>query len=250
MSTATATTATATTATASTLLSPRLIIPPGHQNMPDDVLECSVHTLPKPLLREFRHVFADQYLSNAPSVAAGAGNGTAGAATAVVEHANDDGDGCDGGGSTTTTSSIEGPTTTTTTTTTKTRELLAIPTNQRARQDLVAVGDHIEEEKDRLLNVVRYKYHRNYIKCSPTSLVSFSLSFLFFVAHATCLAFACCLSSLLLFLLIMTVGLNTQTHTTTTTICGSLLTLHVNYVKRYVQEDIGQISLIHVPVFP
>jgi hypothetical protein len=34
------------------------------------------------------------------------------------------------------------------------KELLAIPTNQRARQDLVAVGDHIEQEKDRLLNVV------------------------------------------------------------------------------------------------
>ena len=32
--------------------------------------------------------------------------------------------------------------------------LLAIPTNQRAREDLVAVGEHIEEEKDRLLNVV------------------------------------------------------------------------------------------------
>jgi len=33
------------------------------------------------------------------------------------------------------------------------REILAIPTNQKARADLVAVGDHIEEEKDRLLNV-------------------------------------------------------------------------------------------------
>ena len=32
--------------------------------------------------------------------------------------------------------------------------LLAIPTNQKAREDLVAVGDHIEAEKDRLLNVV------------------------------------------------------------------------------------------------
>jgi hypothetical protein len=34
-------------------------------------------------------------------------------------------------------------------------ELLAIPTNQQARHDLVAVGDEIEEEKDRLLNCVR-----------------------------------------------------------------------------------------------
>jgi hypothetical protein len=35
-------------------------------------------------------------------------------------------------------------------------ELLAIPTNQKAREDLVAIGDHIEKEKDRLLNVVSY----------------------------------------------------------------------------------------------
>ena len=32
-------------------------------------------------------------------------------------------------------------------------QLLAIPTNQRAREDLVNIGDHIECEKDRLLNV-------------------------------------------------------------------------------------------------
>jgi hypothetical protein len=32
--------------------------------------------------------------------------------------------------------------------------LLAIPTNQRAQEDLVGVGDHVEQEKDRLLNVV------------------------------------------------------------------------------------------------
>ena len=31
-------------------------------------------------------------------------------------------------------------------------EFLAIPTNQRAREDLVAVGDKVEAEKDRLLN--------------------------------------------------------------------------------------------------
>jgi len=34
-----------------------------------------------------------------------------------------------------------------------TAEILAIPTNQCAREDLVAVGDKIEAEKDRLLNV-------------------------------------------------------------------------------------------------
>jgi hypothetical protein len=37
-------------------------------------------------------------------------------------------------------------------------ELLAIPTNQQARRDLVAVGDDVEQEKDRLLNVVRRLY--------------------------------------------------------------------------------------------
>jgi hypothetical protein len=44
----------------------------------------------------------------------------------------------------------------------KSLELLAIPTNQRARKDLVAVGDDIELEKDRLLNVV---------SCSSTGIV-------------------------------------------------------------------------------
>jgi len=32
-------------------------------------------------------------------------------------------------------------------------EFLALPTNQRAREDLVATGEAIEREKDRLLNV-------------------------------------------------------------------------------------------------
>lgn len=32
-------------------------------------------------------------------------------------------------------------------------EILALPTNQQAREDLVGVGDDIEDEKDRLLNV-------------------------------------------------------------------------------------------------
>lgn len=92
----------------STLLPPRLISQvPGST----DSLECSVHTLPKPLLREFRHVFGDQYLKTP----------------------GDDGE---------MVAASDG------------REMLAIPTNQHAREDLVAVGDHIEAEKDRLLNVV------------------------------------------------------------------------------------------------
>jgi hypothetical protein len=70
----------------------------------NDGIECSVHTLPKPLLREFRHVFGDTYVSSCHNLSC---------------------------------------------------EIIAIPTNQKAREDLVAVGDHIEKEKDRLLHVVR-----------------------------------------------------------------------------------------------
>lgn len=67
----------------------------------NDTLEVSVHTLPRPLQREFQHVFGD---------------------SPVIDGMSD-------------------------------AEFLAIPTNQRAREDLVGVGDHVEAEKDRLLNV-------------------------------------------------------------------------------------------------
>lgn len=90
--------------TTSTILTPRLLI---ERQGSYDSLECSLHTLPKPLLREFRHVFQDAYLQSP-----------------VPMNSNAQ------------------------------MELVAIPTNQRAREDLVAVGDHIEKEKDRLLNVV------------------------------------------------------------------------------------------------
>mmetsp|Transcript_5118 Transcript_5118/g.7787 ORF Transcript_5118/g.7787 Transcript_5118/m.7787 type:complete len:191 (+) Transcript_5118:174-746(+) len=89
--------------TSSTLVPPTLVCQtPGSQ----DALECSIHTLPKPLLREFSHVFGSNYLTfdNINNAAAN-------------------------------------------------KEILAIPTNQYAKEDLVAVGDHIEQEKDRLLNV-------------------------------------------------------------------------------------------------
>lgn len=90
--------------TSSVLLPPRLV---RTDNSTDDNLECSLHYLPKPLLREFGHVFHDEYLKfHSPK-------------------------------------SLE-----------DTLTLMAIPTNQRAREDLVAVGEHIEQEKDRLLNVV------------------------------------------------------------------------------------------------
>ncbi|KAL3815582.1 hypothetical protein ACHAXA_001561 [Cyclostephanos tholiformis] len=86
----------------SSLLPPRLVRLTAST---EDDLECSLHYLPKPLMREFGHVFNDQYLK-------------------FVDQAGD-----------------------------SPLRLLAIPTNQRAREDLVAVGDHIEREKDRLLNV-------------------------------------------------------------------------------------------------
>jgi Methylmalonic aciduria and homocystinuria type D protein len=78
-----------------------------------DGLEVSVHTLPKPLEREFNHCFDERSLNfdqyrGLPQDADEFRVGDA--------------------------------------------EFLAIPTNQRARHDLVGVGDDIEREKDRLLN--------------------------------------------------------------------------------------------------
>lgn len=69
-----------------------------------DVVEVSLHTLPRPLQREFNHVFDERNLSL---------------------------DGIDESSA----------------------EFLAIPTNQQAMEDLVGVGDKVEAEKDRLLNV-------------------------------------------------------------------------------------------------
>jgi hypothetical protein len=73
-----------------------------------DFLECSVHTLPKPLLREFSHVFDERHTEFQSDV--------------MLESD-------------------------------AALELLAIPINQRAREDLVGIGEKIEMEKDRLLNV-------------------------------------------------------------------------------------------------
>eukprot|EP00531_Pseudo-nitzschia_arenysensis_P016451 CAMPEP_0116115548 /NCGR_PEP_ID=MMETSP0329-20121206/563_1 /TAXON_ID=697910 /ORGANISM="Pseudo-nitzschia arenysensis, Strain B593" /LENGTH=161 /DNA_ID=CAMNT_0003608983 /DNA_START=92 /DNA_END=574 /DNA_ORIENTATION=- len=88
----------------STIVEPRIACRSGKQN---DPIECSLHTLPKPLIREFKHVFGEKYLQS--------NDGDVAMETAEVE-------------------------------------VLAIPTNQHARHDLVAVGDEIEAEKDRLLN--------------------------------------------------------------------------------------------------
>ena len=104
----------------STILPPRLIISNKIDGGPcsgdEAVVECSVHTLPKPLVREFHHVFAEKYLE------------------------------------TTTT------TTTTSSSSSSALDLLAIPTNQKARMDLVNIGDHVEQEKDRLLNTVSFDF--------------------------------------------------------------------------------------------
>lgn len=91
----------------SALLEPKLAARAGKR---EDPIECSVHTLPKPLVREFHHVFGEKYLQDLDG----------------MQEDDDD---------------------------SNRLELLAIPTNQQARQDLVAVGDEIEFEKDRLLNV-------------------------------------------------------------------------------------------------
>ena len=79
-----------------------------------DALEVSVHTMPRQLEREFQHVFDERNLDLEPI---------------QLRHSQQ--------------SSISA----------EPLEFLAIPTNQLAREDLVAVGDKIEAEKDRLLNV-------------------------------------------------------------------------------------------------
>jgi len=95
----------------STIVEPRIACRSGKR---DDPIECSLHTLPKPLMREFKHVFGEKYLD------------------------------CENGDSVMSDATIE---------------ILAVPTNQHARHDLVAVGDEIEAEKDRLLNCVRKRVY-------------------------------------------------------------------------------------------
>ena len=86
--------------TASTIWGPRMIA----WDQESDAIEISVNSLPRPLQREFNHVFDERTIE-------------------LDKIAPED------------------------------AEVLAIPTNQKALQDLVAVGEHIELEKDRLLNV-------------------------------------------------------------------------------------------------
>ena len=70
-----------------------------------DGIEVSVHSLPRPLEREFRHVFHERNLD-----------------LDKFQQGTD-------------------------------AQFLAIPTNQHAREDLVGTGNHVEAEKDRLLNL-------------------------------------------------------------------------------------------------
>mmetsp|Transcript_25925 Transcript_25925/g.57610 ORF Transcript_25925/g.57610 Transcript_25925/m.57610 type:complete len:226 (+) Transcript_25925:229-906(+) len=114
--------------TSSTIIEPRLLA--RHPSSTDGI-EISLHTLPKQLLREFRHVFRDEYLSFPSDARSGAAVASGGAIPGGDDMmAMSEGQGGTDG-----------------------MVLLALPTNQRAREDLVAVGDHIEAEKDRLLNV-------------------------------------------------------------------------------------------------
>eukprot|EP00527_Entomoneis_sp_CCMP2396_P002594 CAMPEP_0198141640 /NCGR_PEP_ID=MMETSP1443-20131203/4616_1 /TAXON_ID=186043 /ORGANISM="Entomoneis sp., Strain CCMP2396" /LENGTH=212 /DNA_ID=CAMNT_0043804447 /DNA_START=41 /DNA_END=679 /DNA_ORIENTATION=+ len=87
----------------------------GETEQQPNVVEVSVHTLPRQLQREFQHVFDERNL-NLESI--------------VQQHTPEK------------EQLLGGP-----------LEFLVIPTNQRAREDLVAVGENIEHEKDRLLNV-------------------------------------------------------------------------------------------------
>ena len=105
--------------TQSTLWGPHSLVlsAPSAVNQSDErpnCIEVSIHTLPRQLQREFQHVFDERNLNLDPI---------------IRQHTSDK-------------QQLLGP-----------LEFLAIPTNQHAREDLVAVGDKIEAEKDRLLNV-------------------------------------------------------------------------------------------------
>lgn len=119
--------------TSSTVVSPRLV---RMDQAGTDELECSLHYLPKQLLREFSHVFNDEYLKFGDN---------AGDDVAMMDDSPD--------------SSLR-------------LQLLAIPTNQRAREDLVAIGDHIEQEKDRLLNVVSMSFVQSNIMINDISILT------------------------------------------------------------------------------
>lgn len=87
--------------TASTIWGPTLI---KASDTLEEPIEVSIHRLPKPLQREFGHVFDEKGLALDGLMERGA-------------------------------------------------ELLAVLTNQQSREELIATGDHVESEKERLLNV-------------------------------------------------------------------------------------------------
>jgi Methylmalonic aciduria and homocystinuria type D protein len=87
--------------TASTIWGPTLI---QASDTLEEPIEVSIHKLPKPLRREFGHVFDEKRLALDGLMERGA-------------------------------------------------ELLTVLTNQQSREDLIATGEHVEGEKDRLLNI-------------------------------------------------------------------------------------------------
>jgi hypothetical protein len=133
------------TLTSSTILSPRLVCKPSSAYnsdkdtakncdstfndqviiAEDQLLECSLHTLPKSLKREFEHVFRGEYKNHSNKASREK-------STADATHVSE------------TVATKNG----------ELLEILAIPTNQRASKDLVSFGDDVEAEKDRLLHVV------------------------------------------------------------------------------------------------
>jgi len=101
--------------TASIVQQPRLIgVTMEGSDEPPDSIEISLHFLPKSLRREFKHVFGDSYL----------GGGDDGCEPPPPRGHDEE-----------------------------SLELFAVASNQRAKVDLVGVGDDVEAEKDRLLNV-------------------------------------------------------------------------------------------------
>ena len=133
-----------TSSNSSIILQPKLFVLGGCSSTEDhNEIECSMHTLPKPLLREFGHVFGEKYLTDDIS------------ATPITAGSTEDAMDED--------PPVVPPSSSSSAATQQQHlELIAIPTNQRARRDLVAVGDDVEQERDRLLNVVCTHFNKQF----------------------------------------------------------------------------------------
>ena len=136
-STTTTTTTTTMTSSSNTTTNSSVILQPhmaAATRNKQNLIQVSLHTLPKPLIREFHHVFQENHLDFKKE---------------------EDEDNNDGDVTMMMDEDVPNQSHSQQSTTSSPLELLAIPTNQHALKDLVAVGDDIEEEKDRLLNCVR-----------------------------------------------------------------------------------------------